>query len=188
MKNPFCEIIVRFADELEQTPDNTLKKLFKRSTAERNPFEQQIIRHAARILNAENYNDDTPLDSAESLRESIQKMEKDHSNTSWSRKVSAKLQPLVNGMSLYIGIVDTLVQYNPAPGALVWGGAKLLLQVSHAILFSFFKERNLKECPDVVTCLIPSFCLHFSHGLTLVKFSNSSQPSFRMSSKRPSKL
>ena len=149
LKSPFCDVIVRFAEELEQPPDNTLKKLFKRSTAERNPFEKQIIRHATRIFNAESFNDETPLDTVESLRELIQKMEKDHSNTSWSRKVSAKLQPLVDGMTLYIGIVDTLVQYNPAPGALVWGGAKLFLQVSHDLPSFSLMERSPEQCPDV---------------------------------------
>ena len=69
------------------------------------------------------------MTSLKALREDKQK--KQWGYTKDGRKIIfvERLGEILKCMEPYTKIVDTLVQYDPAPSALVWGGIQAIIQV-----------------------------------------------------------
>jgi hypothetical protein len=72
---------------------------------------------------------DQSLVSADDLSRFVKEIELQHRKKSFTRRVFKSLQPLVDGLLQYANAVDTMVQADPTVGALIYGGAKLVLQV-----------------------------------------------------------
>lgn len=78
---------------------------------------------------------DSPLEeskrSLEAIHNLVAAIEASHRKSSRSRRAGEVLRPFVEGLERYTGIIDTMVQRNPALSALVWGGVKFVLVVSY---------------------------------------------------------
>jgi hypothetical protein len=77
---------------------------------------------------------DEPMDqslvSAKQLSNYITELEAQHRKKSGIRRVFASAQPLVEGLIQYTAAVDVMIQADPTVSAFIYGGAKLVLQVS----------------------------------------------------------
>jgi hypothetical protein len=72
---------------------------------------------------------DQSISSADDLSRFVKELELHHRKKSFTRKVFKSLEPLVNGLLQYTNAIDTMIQADPTVGALIYGGAKLVLQV-----------------------------------------------------------
>ncbi|KAF8243930.1 hypothetical protein K440DRAFT_636648 [Wilcoxina mikolae CBS 423.85] len=59
------------------------------------------------------------------------------SRNSGTRKLLNKLSSAIHLLDRYTSVIDTLIQFNPKPSALIWGGVKLIVTVAvkYAALF-----------------------------------------------------
>lgn len=92
------------------------------------PFAIEVLQVARQLKGSKSPFEDSAL-SAAALMDCISGLEESQKNRSKMRKISTRLEPLVQGLSQYVGVVDTMIQADPTAGALIYGGAKLLLQV-----------------------------------------------------------
>jgi hypothetical protein len=116
--NPFAEAILSFIDEIRDNEDR------------KSIFYKQVVQAACQLY----INDDSTsqsLISATNLSSYITELEAQHRKKSGVRKVFASAQPLVEGLMQYINAVDTMIQADPTFSALIYGGAKLVLQVNY---------------------------------------------------------
>ena len=94
------------------------------------PFTQAVLQEAMKIDLS-----DSPLEeskrSLEAIHNLVAAIEASHRKSSRSRRAGEVLRPFVEGLERYTGIIDTMVQSNPALSALVWGGVKFVLVVSY---------------------------------------------------------
>ncbi len=114
--NPFAEAILSFIDELRDNEDH------------KSIFYKQVVQVACQLhMNDGDF--DQSLLSATGLEEYISNLEIQHRKKSGIRKTFAFAQPLVEGLMQYTSAIDTMVQADPTVSALIFGGAKLVLQV-----------------------------------------------------------
>ena len=92
-------------------------------------FYKQVIQVACELHIADGWGDQN-LISATNLSDYIKELESQHRKKSGIRKVFASAQPLVEGLMQYTNAVDTMIQADPTFSALIYGGAKLVLQVN----------------------------------------------------------
>jgi hypothetical protein len=114
--NPFAEAILSFIDELRDNEDR------------KSVFYKQVITVACRLYIAGNDAEEGLL-SATGLSDYISNLQVQHQKKSGIRKTFTFLQPLVDGLMQYTSAVDVMVQADPTVSALIYGGAKLVLQV-----------------------------------------------------------
>lgn len=92
-------------------------------------FYKEVVVAACQV-----YLSDEPVDqsllSARQLSNCITDLESQHRKKSSTRRVFASAQPLVEGLLQYTNAIDTMIQADPTAGALIYGGAKLVLQAS----------------------------------------------------------
>ena len=77
---------------------------------------------------------DHSLVSATQLSRYITELEAQHRKKSGVRRAFVSAQPLVEGLMQYTAAVDVMIQADPTVSALIYGGAKLVLQVISSIL------------------------------------------------------
>lgn len=92
-------------------------------------FYKEVIQVACQLRM--NDDCDESLVGAIGLSNYVSDLQAQHQRKSGIRKTFAFVQPLVEGLSQYTSAVDVMVQADPTVSALIWGGAKLILQVSH---------------------------------------------------------
>lgn len=78
------------------------------------------------------------LIAATELSNYITDLEVQHRKKSGVRKVFAFAQPLIEGLMQYTSAVDTMIQADPTFSALIYGGAKLVLQVGLLCFIDFY--------------------------------------------------
>ncbi|KAI5778527.1 hypothetical protein EDC01DRAFT_673535 [Geopyxis carbonaria] len=59
----------------------------------------------------------------------LNKMDETHKEESTVRRAVETMGPFVDGINRFTGVVDTMVQFDPSPAALIWGSARMFLQV-----------------------------------------------------------
>jgi hypothetical protein len=91
-------------------------------------FYKQVVQVACQLYIADGSADQT-LISATNLSSYISELETQHRKKSGVRKVFVSAQPLVEGLMQYTNALDTMIQADPTFSALIYGGAKLVLQV-----------------------------------------------------------
>lgn len=122
--NPFAEAILSFIDELRDNEDR--KSLFYK----------EVIQVACRLYLTDDPAEQSLL-SAAALSTYITDLELQHRKKNGIRRVFSSAQPLVDGLLQYTSAVDVMIQADPTASALIYGGAKLVLQVrigNHALL------------------------------------------------------
>lgn len=59
----------------------------------------------------------------------VQSLEKQQAMFSKTRRISRRIEPVINFLQRYAMAVDTLVQFDPQPSALAWGCLRFLIEV-----------------------------------------------------------
>ncbi|KIJ46720.1 hypothetical protein M422DRAFT_249882 [Sphaerobolus stellatus SS14] len=80
--------------------------------------------------------------SLEELRGLVGQLDETHKKTSKARRTNDHLQPFFEGITRYMGGVETLVSSNPAISALVWGGVKKYKRVTERL------DKNMQAIRD----------------------------------------
>jgi hypothetical protein len=107
-----------FIDELKDNEDH------------KSIFYKEVIQVACRLQLAGEDDAEESLLSATGLSQYISNLQAQHQKKSGIRKTFSFVQPLVEGLMQYTSAVDVMVQADPTVSALVYGGAKLVLQVT----------------------------------------------------------
>ena len=129
--NPFADAILSFIDEIKDNEDR------------KSIFYKEVVQVACHLAIAEDGTADQNLISATGLSKFISDLELQHRKKSGVRRVFAWAQPLVEGLTQYTAALDVMIQADPTGAALIYGGARLILQV----------KTHLKLC-DTVTALV----------------------------------
>lgn len=74
------------------------------------------------------------LASMEDVLQEVQNLENQQLYKSRFRRLTCRLEPLIDFFIRYSPAIDMMVQYEVAPSALIWGVLKALLEVSHLVL------------------------------------------------------
>ncbi|KAH6717311.1 hypothetical protein BKA61DRAFT_321465 [Leptodontidium sp. MPI-SDFR-AT-0119] len=132
--NPFAEAILSFIGELQDNEDR------------KSIFYKEVINVACRL-----YLTDDPaqqsLLSAETLSTYITELEVQHRKKNGIRRVFASAQPLVEGLLQYTSAVDVMIQADPTVSALLYGGAKLVLQLANG--YTKYFEQIVQMMADI---------------------------------------
>jgi hypothetical protein len=115
--NPFADAILAFIDEIKDNEDR------------KSIFYKEVVQVACRLAIAEDGTAD--LVSATGLCKFISDLEIQHRKKSGVRRAFAWAQPLVEGLTQYTAALDVMIQADPTGAALIYGGARLILQVTH---------------------------------------------------------
>lgn len=86
---------------------------------------QSFVNHAE--IRTQRYN----LASMEDVLHEVQNLETQHLSKSRFRRLTRRMEPLIDFLIRYSPAVDMMVQYEVAPSALIWGVLKVLLEVRH---------------------------------------------------------
>lgn len=105
---------------MEDIKDNTDRKSL---------FYKEVV-HAACALKLADESQAQSHTSASQLSSFIADLEVQHRKKSGTRRILDLAQPLIEGLLQYTDAVDVMIQAGPAVTALIYGGAKLVLQVS----------------------------------------------------------
>lgn len=68
--------------------------------------------------------------SVEAVHREMQRLDQNHYANSSTRRVYKRFELLVQFLSRYTSAIDTIVQYDTSPSALIWGILKFILEVS----------------------------------------------------------
>jgi hypothetical protein len=88
---------------------------FERCKAQLSP------RETSRILQIGTY---------EEMKAAIVNLQREYKQKTITRAF-ARIEPFLQNLRSFNGVIDTAIQANPAISALCWGGIKLVLEVSH---------------------------------------------------------
>ncbi|KAL3473025.1 hypothetical protein BJX99DRAFT_202881 [Aspergillus californicus] len=95
----------------------------------------------------------SPLDG-EAIKKDIIQLERNASDRKAARAARKVLQPVVNIMSTYTGVVDTLVQADPMPTAVIWGCLRAVISCSQRFLELYSKIADqIKRLNDHISVL-----------------------------------
>jgi hypothetical protein len=119
--NAFADAISQFIEELRDEEDKKSR------------FYKEVMVTACQLRLSPEPSDQS-LISADDLSRFVKELESQHRKKSFTRRVFKSLQPLVDGLLQYTNAVDTMIQADPTAGALIYGGAKLVLQVCGDLL------------------------------------------------------
>jgi hypothetical protein len=99
----------------------------------KSPFYKEVLSQLSSLL----LQDSSPQQSrrcADELSAFIEELERRHRRESMTMRIAEKLRPLVTGLSQYTSAFDVAIQGSPAPGTVLYGGARLILQVSAPVI------------------------------------------------------
>jgi hypothetical protein len=116
-QNPFARAISSFLSELRLNEDV------------KSPFYKEVLA-ATSVLLVEGGSPQQIQQFSDSLSAfvlALESRQKSKSKTLW---IAGKLRPLVEGLSQYTAALDAAVQVGPAAAFVIYGGARLVLQVS----------------------------------------------------------
>jgi len=117
LKDPFAAAIYEFIEEVKNTEDKT------------SSFFQQMLREEASIHSGGQQSKQVDL-SSKTLAIFIHTLDQDQRKGSVTRKISSRLEPLVDGLNQYTRALDVAIQGAATLGAPIYSGARLVLQVS----------------------------------------------------------
>jgi hypothetical protein len=128
---PFCKAIEEFISEVKSQEDT------------QTPFYREVL---ARI------NDGNPKqemstyinECSDGFNEFVKSLEEKHISKSKTMFVMNKLKPLMIGLKQFTDTCDAMIQAAPAAAQLVFGGAKLVIQLSH----------NFYNCFDTILSIM----------------------------------
>jgi hypothetical protein len=128
--NPFALAITSFISDI------------KRKENVRSPFYKEVLAH----LNTNNdlLGKDQSNESADHLNAFIRELERKQKRDSKTLWITDKLRPLVSGLAQYTSVCDVMIQGAPFPGVILYGGARLVLQLA----------QNFFNCFDTVLSIM----------------------------------
>jgi len=111
LKDPFAAAIYEFIEEVKNTEDKT------------SSFFQQMLPEEASIHSGDQQSKQVDLFS-KSLAIFIQTLDQDQRRGSVTRRVSSRLEPLVDGLNQYTRALDVAIQGAATLGAPIYSGAR----------------------------------------------------------------
>lgn len=117
--NPFALAIASFLSDIKRNEDI------------RSPFYKEVLAE----INNSSLEKDLAAQSkicADHLAAFIQDLERKQKRDSKTLWIADKLRPLVSGLSQYISVADSMIQAAPSAVMVLYGGAKLLLQLGQS--------------------------------------------------------
>ncbi|KAH8703540.1 hypothetical protein BGW36DRAFT_354957 [Talaromyces proteolyticus] len=115
VNDPFVKAITEFISDVKRKEDT------------QSPFYKEVL---SKINTHSHQNGDQSKLSAENLHAFVEELERKQKRTSNTRWVSEKLHPLLSGLDQYIQICDVMSQAGGSIGILVYGGARVVLQLA----------------------------------------------------------
>lgn len=148
--HPFAQAVTEFIGDLIDTEDR------------RSPFYKEVLTEGSRLL-LRGGADGQSLESAKALARCIEGLDNEQQRRGKTRWLGKKLQPLVNGLTQFTCALDTMIQAGPAPAALIYGGAKLVLQLAKGYTDYFEKMVDtLAEVGSILECYHSLGCTYSS--------------------------
>lgn len=124
-------------------------------------FYKEVLTEASTLLLRGGSNTQS-LESARVLHVCIKDLDDEQTRRGKTRWIGRKLQPLVNGLSQFTDAFDVMIQPGPAPAMLLYGGAKLALQLAKGFTDYFDKMvETLEEIGSILKCY-HSFSITYS--------------------------
>ena len=120
----FAQAIRGFIESLKENEDP------------RSPFYHQVLQQAATLLQSNECHKQSVL-SAGHLQNYIESLDAEQMKRGKTRWIGRKLQPLVSGLTQFTGAFDVMIQAGPAPAMLVYGSAKLVIQLAYGFAECF---------------------------------------------------
>lgn len=98
-------------------------------------FQQALDQYRKQVIAPSSKNDQKILQhaTAQDAVEEIKLAERKCARESRTRKCLDRMQHFIFLLDRYGAIVDTCVQYDPAPSALIWGGLRLVIKVEEVV-------------------------------------------------------
>lgn len=93
------------------------------------PMGRAFFRYEASLSDEERRNYRRTATTAEDLEREVIMLQTKHKKLSKTLRIATCIEPLVSFLQRHSDSVDTFVQANPFPAALVWGSIKVLLNV-----------------------------------------------------------
>ncbi|KAK6512251.1 hypothetical protein TWF481_001141 [Arthrobotrys musiformis] len=100
------------------------------SAASDDPMHRAFCRFYAKLSPDERNKYKNAQITAEDLEFEVERLQANHKKLSKSLRIATSIQPLVSFLQRHESSVDTFVQANPFPAALVWGSIKVLLNLA----------------------------------------------------------
>lgn len=117
--NPYAAAILQFIEEIKDDKDK------------RSRFYKEVVVEACNI-HISGMGSNTHL----ALSKYVQRIEAEHQKKSSTRKALTSLQPLVTGLYQFTSAMDVMIQADhTGAGCLIYGGAKLVLEVKLYLRF-----------------------------------------------------
>ena len=114
----FCRVVTSEARHSSLSSENFVK------------FYRALLKYRATIEKKPSSSvQDVFGDSLMNAISDAQTIKREWEEDSLTAKAMRKLLPILDILERYSPIIDIMVQGNPSPGSLVWGGIKLLLRV-----------------------------------------------------------
>jgi hypothetical protein len=117
---------------LVRTIESFLSDISRKEDA-KSPFYKEVLFQLSNLLLQDNSAQHSRR-CTDGLSAFIEQLERRQRRESKTMRISEKLRPLVTGLSQYTSAFDVAIQGSPAPGAVLYGGARLVLQVSAPII------------------------------------------------------
>ena len=111
--NPFAQAVEEVISEIKNQNDPFFKEIMKQFGASLLKDDPQWSLHCA-----------------EGLANSVKSLEQKQRSESKTLGLTGRLQPFLSGLSMYTKAFDVAIQAGPAPAAVIYGGARLILQAS----------------------------------------------------------
>ena len=117
LQNPFARAVESFLDN--ERKDGDIK----------NPFYKEVMSGVGHLLR-EDCSPEQSAKCAQGFSTFVEGLESQQRRNSKTRLTLDKLQPLVNGLQQFTNAFDVLIQATPVAVQVLYGGARIILQVS----------------------------------------------------------
>ena len=117
-KTPFARAIESFLDGVRKDEDV------------KNPFYKEVMSRAGHLLR-DGCSPEQSAKCAQGFSAFVEGLDRNQKRNSKTRMILDKLQPLVNGLQQFASAFDVLIQAAPAVVQVLYGGARIVLQVSY---------------------------------------------------------
>ena len=117
-KNPFARAVESFLDDARKAEDN------------KNPFYKEVMSGIGNVL-LEDCSPERSAKCAQEFSAFVEGLERHQRRNSKTMLMLDKLKPLMSGLQQFTSVFDVLIQPAPVAVQAIYGGARIILQVSH---------------------------------------------------------
>ncbi|KAF2250593.1 hypothetical protein BU26DRAFT_266579 [Trematosphaeria pertusa] len=124
----------------------------KRDEDIRSPFYKEVLSQLLSSPSDSNSHDHSSR-SSEQLALYVKELDKKQKRSSYTRRISERLDPLLTGLSQYTQACDVMIQAGPAASAVLYGGARIVLMLAEKFRKCFEDVLSMMESVgDLLKC------------------------------------